>query len=64
MRDRRLWERGFAVNGDGAVRPEVVVEPRVIMMAIGYNNENDVIVWENNGTAEDPPRRSMHPRCE
>jgi hypothetical protein len=62
MHDGRLWERVFAGNGGGAVRPEAAVEPRVAAMAAGYDNENDVIVWENYGTAEDLPRRSMHRR--
>ena len=43
MRDGCLWERVFAANEDGAVRPEVAVEPEVAVMAIGYDNENDVI---------------------
>jgi hypothetical protein len=64
MRDGRLWERVFAVNGDQAVRPEEAVEPRVVAMAAGCDNENDVIVWENDGMAEDPLRRSMCHRHE
>ena len=43
MRDGRLWERVFAANEDGVVRPEVAVEPEVAVMAIEYDNENDVI---------------------
>ena len=34
--------KGFRANEDGGVRPEAAVEPEVAMMAIGYNNENDV----------------------
>ena len=60
MRNGCLWERVFAANGDRAVRPEAAVKPRVIAMAVGYDNENDVMAWENDGMAEDPPRRSMH----
>ena len=59
MRKGRLRERVFAANGDRAVRLEAAVEPRVITMAVGYNNENDMLAWENDGTAEDPLRRSM-----
>ena len=27
--------KGFAANGDRAVRPEATVEPRVVTMAVG-----------------------------
>ena len=62
MRDRCLWERVFLVNEDEAVRPEEVVEPRVVAMAVVYYDENDVIARENDGKVENPPRRSV-PCC-
>ena len=34
MRNGHLWERVFAANEDGVVRPEAVVEPEVAVMAI------------------------------
>ena len=43
MHDGHLWERVFAVNEGGAVRPEAAVEPEVAAMAMGYDDENDMI---------------------
>jgi hypothetical protein len=43
MRNGRLWENVFAMNEGRAVRPEVAVEPEVAILAMGYDNENDVI---------------------
>ena len=43
MRDGRLWERVLVVNEGGAVRPEAAVEPEVAAMAMGYDDERDVI---------------------
>ena len=34
MHNRRLWERAFAANGNGAVRAEVAMEPEIAAMAI------------------------------
>ena len=64
MCDGPLWERVFAANGDGAVGPEAAVEPRVIAIAVGYNNENDVVEWENDGMVEDSLRRGTRRRHE
>ena len=43
LRDGHLWDRVFAVNEGGAVRPEAAVEPVVAALAMGYDDENDVI---------------------
>ena len=43
MRDGHLWESAFMVNKGGAVRPEMAVEPEVAALAMGFDNENDVI---------------------
>ena len=43
MRNGCLWERVLAVNKGGAVRPEAAVEPEVAALAMGYDDENDVI---------------------
>jgi hypothetical protein len=43
LRDGHLWDRVFAVNEGGAVRPEAAVEPEVAVLAMGYDNENDMI---------------------
>jgi hypothetical protein len=43
MHDGPLWERVFAVNEGGAVRPEAAAEPEVAALAMGYDDENDVI---------------------
>ena len=43
MYNGRLWERVFAVNKGGGVRPEAAVEPEVAALAMGYNDENYVI---------------------
>jgi hypothetical protein len=51
MRNRHLSEGAFTANGNGAVRPEVAIEPEVAAMAIGEDNKNDEM-------AEDEPRRS------
>ena len=45
MRDGHLWERVFAVNEGGVVRPEAAVEPEVIAMAMGYDDECDCASW-------------------
>jgi hypothetical protein len=41
--DAHLWEYVFAMNEGRAVRPEAAVEPEVAALAMGHDNENDVI---------------------
>ena len=57
MRDGHLWGNVFAVNEGRAARPDVAVEPEVAALAMGYDDENDMIercgwggylVWERN----------------
>ncbi len=43
MRDGHLWENVFAMIEGRAVRPEAVVQPEVATLAMGYDDENDVI---------------------
>ena len=43
MRNAHLWEHVFAMNEGRAVRPEAAVEPEVAALAMGHDNENDVI---------------------
>ena len=43
MRDGHLWENVFAMSKGRAVRPEVAVELEVTALAMGYDDENDVI---------------------
>ena len=43
MHDWHLWENVFAMNEGRAVRPEAAVEPEVAALAMGYDDENDVI---------------------
>ncbi len=43
MRNKHLWENVSAMNEGRAVRPEAAVEPEVATLAMGYDDENDVI---------------------
>ena len=43
MRDGHLWENVFAMNEGRAARLDAAVEPEVAALAMGYDNENDMI---------------------
>ena len=43
MHDGDLWENVFPTNEGRVVRPEVAVDPEVAALAMGYDDENDVI---------------------
>jgi hypothetical protein len=43
MRDGHLWENVFAMSEGRAVRPDAAVEPEVPALAMGYDDENDMI---------------------
>ncbi len=43
MGDGHLWEIAFAMSEGRAVRSDVAVEPEVAVLAMGYDDENDMI---------------------
>ena len=43
MPDGHLWENVFSMSEGRAVRPEAAVEPEVATLAMGYDDENDII---------------------
>ena len=43
MRDGHLWENVFTMNEGRAVRPDAGMEPEVAALAMGYDDENDMI---------------------
>ena len=43
MRDGYLWENVFAMSEGRTARPDAAVEPEVAPLAMGYNDENDMI---------------------
>ena len=43
MRDGHLWGNVFAMNEGRAARPDAAVEPEVTALAMGYDDEDDMI---------------------
>ena len=43
MRDGHLWENVFAMSKGRAIRLDAAVEPEVAALAMGYDDEDDMI---------------------